>query len=151
MRKTVYLISFLFFVFLFFLNNGHLSLDCGSYKKEKIKINNTDITVDISNDNCKRKLGLSGRKSLSDNIGMLFLFEKEGRNGIWMKDMNFPIDIIWFDSDEKIILLEKNIAPETYPGVFGEDAVSKFVLEVRSGFIEENNLKIGDKMLILKD
>jgi len=86
---------------------------------------------------------------LAENEGMLFIFENEGYFGIWMKDMNFPIDIAWLDKDKKIISIEKNVDPETYPKVFYAQKndlpiLSLYVLETSAGFLGKNNIQIGD-------
>ena len=122
------------------------------YEKKEILIGNKKIIVDIADDDLKREKGLSGRERLNDLEGMLFIFDKEGRYGFWMKDMNFSIDIIWINSEyevvdispNEIVYIEKDLNPESYPNVYYPDSDSSLVLEVVSGFSEENNLKVGD-------
>lgn len=88
--------------------------------------------------------GLSGRKEMKDNEGMLFIFDKVGKYGFWMKDMNFPIDMIWIGDDFRVVSIQKNAQPASYPQIFGDSVDSRYVLEVISGFSEKNNLQIGD-------
>ena len=114
------------------------------YEKKEILIGNKKIIVDIADDDLKREKGLSGRERLNDLEGMLFIFDKEGRYGFWMKDMNFSIDIIWINEKNEIVYIEKDLNPESYPNVYYPDSDSSLVLEVVSGFSEENNLKVGD-------
>lgn len=109
-----------------------------------VKIGNTELKVEIVSTNEKRAKGLSGRKELKENEGMLFVFDKLAKNYFWMKEMNFPLDIIWFDQNKKIIYLEKNVLPSSYPKSFGSDFDSQYVLEVSAFFSDRNNLKIGD-------
>ena len=68
-----------------------------------LKINQINLNIEISDTKAKREQGLSGKEGLAENEGMLFVFEKEGYYGFWMKDMNFPIDIAWLDKNKKII------------------------------------------------
>lgn len=91
-----------------------------------------------------RTKGLSGRASLGTDEVMLFIFEKEGRNFFWMKDMLFAIDIAWLNSDREVIHLEKNVSPETFPKSFGSDENSKYVLEFKAGVVDSIGMKIGD-------
>lgn len=93
-----------------------------------------------------RTKGLSGRPSLGTDEVMLFVFEREGRNFFWMKDMLFPIDIIWADTDRRIIHIEKNVSPETFPKSFGPDDNSKYVLEFKAGTADSVGMKIGDRI-----
>lgn len=109
-----------------------------------VKINDAIIEVDIASSDVERARGLSGRVSLGDNSGMLFVFDKPSRNMFWMKDMNFPIDIIWLDENKKIIYIKENLSPKTYPEVFGPEVLSMYVLEVNSNFTKKYNIKIGD-------
>ena len=76
---------------------------------------------------------------------MLFIFEKPGKYYFWMKDMNFPIDMIWIGEDMRVIYIKKNAQPESFPKTYGPDIDSKYVLEVVAGFSEKNNLKEGDR------
>lgn len=97
-----------------------------------------------------RQNGLSHRRPLSSDEGMLFVFEKEGFYGFWMKDMLFSIDIIWIDANLKIVHIENNVSPQTYPKVFRPTSKSLYVLEILAGQSEISNIKIGDSVKILK-
>ena len=93
-----------------------------------------------------RTKGLSGRQSLGTDEVMLFMFEREGRNFFWMKDMLFPIDIVWVGADRRIIHIEKNVSPESFPKSFGPDENSKYVLEFKAGTADSVGIKIGDSV-----
>lgn len=88
--------------------------------------------------------GLSGRNGLKEDEGMLFVFNDPGKYDFWMKDMKFPIDIIWISEDKKIIDITKNILPESYPAVFKPASSARYVLEVNAGFSDTSEIKIGD-------
>ncbi|MFA6227217.1 MAG: DUF192 domain-containing protein [Candidatus Paceibacterota bacterium] len=123
---------------------------CIKYDKAQIEIGGKIIEVDVSDTDYKREVGLSGRNLLSDDTGMLFIFEKEGNYGFWMKDMNFPIDIVWINTDFSVIGIEKSVAISTYPKAFGQDYFAKYVLELPSGFSDKNSLMVGNKISILE-
>ena len=88
--------------------------------------------------------GLSGHKPLADNEGMIFIFDTPGVYKFWMKDMLFPLDIIWLAPDKTVVGFEKSLSPQTYPQSFGPDALSQYVLEISNGQIDNLNIKIGD-------
>ena len=136
------------FSYLKFINTDRSEEMCGKYETGEVFINGTSIKTFVADDYCKLSLGLSGKKAIKDDEGMLFVFEKPGNYGFWMKDMKFPIDIIWISKDFSVIGIEKNLKPETYPKIFGRDFISKYVLEVRSGFSDENEVKIGEPVKI---
>ena len=119
---------------------------CGEYNKGEIQIGSKVLSVDIADNDCKRSLGLSGKISLNDE-GMMFVFEKQGNYGFWMKDMNFPIDILWIDDNYKVVGVEKSLSPNTYPESFGEKYLARYVLEVPAQYSDKNNIKIGDKII----
>lgn len=116
---------------------------------EQVKIRNITLTVDIADDDKEREKGLSGREFISPTEGMLFVFDISGEYSFWMKDMKFPIDIIWIDENFKIIYIEEGVLPETYPMTFRSPSKSKYVLEVGSLISTKNNFKIGDKVEFL--
>lgn len=91
-----------------------------------------------------RSRGLSGRPSLDEGTGMLFVFEEDGMHGFWMKDMNFPIDMLWLDADKKIIFIAAGVPPESYPQTFAPSAPARYVLEVPAGWAERNGVRVGD-------
>ena len=123
-----------------------VSIQTHQYSTTTLKIAGQTLNIDLAQTPDEREQGLSGRKSLADGTGMLFVFENSGLYGFWMKDMLFPIDIIWVNEEKNIVHIEKSLTPETYPKVFGQEVVSKYVLEVQSGFSDKNRIKIGDKV-----
>lgn len=108
-----------------------------------IDIGNSRIKALVANTPDLREKGLSGREGLPEGEGMLFVFETPGKYGFWMKDMKFPIDIIWISGD-RAVGIEKSLSPDSYPQIFypGEDV--NFVLEVPAGFSERHNINISD-------
>ena len=127
---------------------------CGQYAQGELKNGTSTITVDIADTECKQVLGLSGRKSLVGGQGMLFVFNTIGNYGFWMKDMNFPLDIIWMDNDLQVVGIEKSLATSTYNDVnpaasqiFGSQYSAQYVLEVPADYANKNTLKVGDKMI----
>lgn len=108
----------------------------------------TPIKVEIVKEEKERIKGLSGRKNLGEKIGMLFVFPTSDFHGIWMKDMNFPIDIVWLDAGYFIVDYVENVSPDTYPETFRPNKKAIFVLELNSGFIKENFIKVGDQLTL---
>ncbi|HEU5121885.1 MAG TPA: DUF192 domain-containing protein [Candidatus Saccharimonadales bacterium] len=91
-----------------------------------------------------REKGLSGTASLRDNEGMLFIYDHEDKWGIWMKDMNYPIDIVWLDKDKKVVYIVKNAPPESYPyESFTTKQDAKYILELPAGTVGKKAISIG--------
>jgi len=112
-------------------------------------IGETALKIEIADSKKERTVGLSGRPSLNHNTGLLFIFDEPDFHGIWMKDMNFPIDIIWLDSSMQIIDFKKDIRPKSFPETYKPNKKALYVLEVPVYFISDNYLKIGDQMTVL--
>lgn len=111
-----------------------------------IKIVGQNIRIDLALTPAEHMQGLSGRSQLKEDESMFFVFDQLGRYPFWMKDMKFPIDIIWIGPDLRVIYIKKNAQPESYPETYGPDLDAKYVLEVVSGFSDKNNLKVGDRV-----
>ena len=81
----------------------------------------------------ERAQGLSGRSGLTDDEGMLFIFDYDARHGFWMKDMLFALDIIWLDADMNVVHAETDVSPDTYPRSFVPTVPARYVLEINAG------------------
>lgn len=131
------------------------------YSGAEILVKGRAISVLLADTELKRIRGLSDRQSLAADEGMLFVFPTEDFHGIWMKEMLFPIDIIWLQktqinadtellsgSDTKAQLLvadtKENVLPWTFPAVFYPKEKTQYVLEVPGGFIQANGVVHGD-------
>lgn len=89
--------------------------------------------------------GLSNRVELKPSTGMLFEFKQPSRQCIWMKDMNFSLDIIWLNETKTITKLMSDVKPDTFPEPYcAED--TKYVIELNSGDAKNLNLTTGQKL-----
>ncbi|OGG47170.1 hypothetical protein A2671_01145 [Candidatus Kaiserbacteria bacterium RIFCSPHIGHO2_01_FULL_49_13] len=111
-----------------------------------VKIDDVEIAVEFADTPALRTKGLSGRELLEEGRGMLFIFENAGRYDFWMKDMHFPIDIIWISSDKKVVGITPSLSPETFPEVYYPPTDVPYVLEVPSGYAATHGLKEGDQL-----
>ena len=114
-------------------------------RKVLIKINDFNLEVEVAETFSEKAQGLSGRERILDNQGMLFVFKTPGRYPFWMKGMKFPIDIIWLDKDLKIVEINREVQPESFPELLRPSASIQYVLEVKNGWVDEHNIKQGDK------
>ena len=98
------------------------------------------IPVTIADTSLEQEVGLSGTEFLPPNTRKLFVFNVPGEYGFWMKDMQYPIDIIWIDNSFRILGITEGVTPETYPKVFYPPGPIQYVLEVNAGFSTTHNL-----------
>lgn len=113
-----------------------------------IVIGATTVQASIADSLPERIKGLSDTPYLPDGIVKLFAFGAEGEHSIWMKDMNYPIDIIWVAKAGQIVHIKKDVAPETYPESFASPKPAWYVIETPAGFVEKSGIKIGDEVVV---
>jgi uncharacterized membrane protein (UPF0127 family) len=118
--------------------------------KMDVVLGGKTFIMDIADTPVLQTQGLSGRTALSNDAGMIFVFSTPGEYGFWMKDMNFPLDIVWISPDSHIIFMEKSLATSTYPQVYYPTSPAQYVLEISAGQADALNLKIGDAVNFIK-
>lgn len=84
--------------------------------------------------------GLSDRVGMARNHGMLFQYANQGTRCFWMKDMHFPLDIIWLNAQNQVLKIESNVSPDTYPHPFCASPAQN-VIELNAG--EARSLRVG--------
>ncbi|MDE2071118.1 MAG: DUF192 domain-containing protein [Patescibacteria group bacterium] len=104
----------------------------------------TTVTLAVAADDQSRQKGLGGRTNIG--TGMFFIFDSDDLWGIWMKDMQVPLDIVWLDKNGAIITADTNVAPDTYPRVFYPTSPARYVVELPAGFLESHYIQAGDKV-----
>lgn len=103
-------------------------------------------TIEVADTPAARTQGLSGRESVPDDYGMLFVFDFPDEHSFWMKDMQVPIDIIWISEEGRIVYITHELAPDTYPTQFAPPAPARYVLETRAGYARERGWEIGTQL-----
>ena len=121
-------------------------LDWKNINAWTLSFGNNVVLVEVANTLELKKQGLSGRDSIDDKKGMLFVFDRPETPSFWMKDMKFPIDIIFFDKDWNTVDIKENFPPESYPETYTSKEKSKYVVEVNAGFASRNNWQIGNQV-----
>jgi uncharacterized membrane protein (UPF0127 family) len=145
----IIVVIFLVSLFLYFEKKENFFVKNNENAIKYVKIGGATLKVDLASTQEQQEKGLSIKENLNDDEGMLFIFKKPSINYFWMKDMRFPIDIIWIGKDLQVVYIEKNVNPDTYPHLFGPNEEVKYVLEVNAGFSEKNNLKKNDNVFLL--
>lgn len=143
--KTLFLVLVVSVMLLLFSHFFFFKID-----SSQVSINGIVIKTEVVSRDNDLARGLSGRKTIKENESMLFVFQKPMKWGIWMKDMNFPIDVIWLDQNGKVVDFVLSMDPKSYPKTFYPTHDSSFVLETATGFIEKAKIKIGDSVNLPK-
>ncbi|OGG23622.1 hypothetical protein A3A79_00200 [Candidatus Gottesmanbacteria bacterium RIFCSPLOWO2_01_FULL_43_11b] len=114
----------------------------------QVKIRDSVFYVDLAIAPKDRERGLSGRKSMAQNRGVLFLFGSPGVYHFWMKDMHFPLDFIWI-SESTVVDIDENVPPPKtgeFPVELSPSQSIDKVLEVNGGVVKSSRIQIGDTL-----
>ena len=114
-----------------------------------VQLDDKLLQVYIADTDPRRMRGLmfETESFLSDDKGMLFVFDEPGNRSMWMKNMQFHLDIIWFSENGNVVSIKKNVPPCITPvevmscksvGVSADNA--KYVLELTSGYVDEYSI-----------
>ncbi len=120
------------------------------YENVTVKIDKRSFKLMKADTFIKRAIGLMYRKSIPKDGGMLFILKRASRQGIWMKNMKFPIDIIWVDGDMSVcdITHSAELCHRINCKIYRPRRSAKFVLELKSGSCKRFKIKTASKVEI---
>ena len=102
------------------------------------------IMIEVADTDAERRQGLSGRESLQEETGLLFIHETKSIPSYWMNGMLISLDFVWLN-DGVVVDLTENVPPEDPPvSFYSPSGLVDTVLEVNAGFIEKHSLSVGD-------
>lgn len=124
------------------------------FPSSTIRVGEDELKVLVANNSARWYKGLSDRRNLKGYDGMIFVFPERGKHTMVMRNMHFPLDIVWIDGNTVVDVVQ-NIPLESGRS---EDELTKYsprelaniVLEMPAGFVEKNNIKIGDRVELLE-
>ena len=106
-----------------------------------------EVGVKVARKPAELAQGYSNHSPISDHEGMLFIMPNTALHTFWMKNMLFDLDFIYINNNKVVDLIENVPCPANYNGqtyiVNPQKAFNK-VLEVKSGFVKNNKIKVGD-------
>uniref|UniRef100_A0A7C5EN67 DUF192 domain-containing protein n=1 Tax=Desulfobacca acetoxidans TaxID=60893 RepID=A0A7C5EN67_9BACT len=112
----------------------------------RLTVKGVPVLAEVVSTPQKHYLGLSHRRELPEGRGMLFLMSDLRYQVFCMRDMLFPIDIIWIH-EGKVAGLHKNLSPGD-TGNYRSPVPVRLVLEVPGGFAERHGIKAGDPVVL---
>ncbi len=116
-------------------------------RRDVITIRDQQLMIEIARTGAEQERGLSGHAPLAANAGMLFPFPSGSMPGFWMKDMLFPIDMIWI-ADGRVVGFVERAAPDDRPTrtVYYPPQPISDVLEVAAGTVARLGVQVGDTL-----
>jgi hypothetical protein len=130
-------------------------LESVEFPRGTILIDDIPLEVQIADSEPRRVRGLMFQDQLPFDQGMIFVFDDSGLYSLWMLNMQFSLDMIWFDQDGKVVHIEQDVPPcktaleiTTCQSIV-PDGEAKYVLEVTSGFVKQNNITHDSLLTII--
>lgn len=123
-----------------FKKEGELFFQPASGGKAIAKIDIEKAETDV-----ERAQGLMFRKSMPEDKGMLFLFERSEQQGFWMRNTYIPLDIIFVDENNVITTIHEN-TKTLNDNSLPSNGPAKYVVEVNGGYTKKHGIKVGDKI-----
>jgi len=114
--------------------------------KTTLTINQNHYQLTIARTTAQLEQGLGGRPSLPADQGMLFEFNKTAQWCFWMKDMHFPIDMIWLNQNKQVVYIKPDALPSSYTAKFCPTQSAKYVIELKAGTAQADQLRINSKL-----
>ena len=115
-----------------------------------LEIDGSRFEVEIAATPAERSRGLSGRESLPDSSGMLFVYESARTPSFWMKEMLIPLDFVWIGDDCSVVDLRTDVPPPA-PGTstgslprYRPGSPVRYVFEINAGKVDELGIEVGD-------
>ena len=103
------------------------------------------IDIEIADTVNKTILGLMFRNKMLETQGMLFLFDNQEPRSFWMKDTYIPLDIMFIDSEHRIVSIAENTTPFSVDG-YASKGPAQYVVETVAGFSRKYGVKAGCKI-----
>ncbi len=106
------------------------------------------VDAEVADTPYQRYVGLSDHDDLDEGEGMLFVFDDEDERTFVMRNMDFPIDIVFADADGEITTIHEAPVPDGPGSLDRYQGTGQWVLEVPKGFAADHDIDEGDRLRI---
>jgi len=150
--KVVLVLSIIVLVVVGFIVVAVLNNNKNPVENSKaVNINNQIFKVDIAETDLEKTMGLMYRKTLPENEGMFFIFDKAGTYTFWMANTFVDMDILWIDESMQIVHIQENAKScpdptKTTCNIYNPKITAKYVLEINAGLSSKFGFKVGHKV-----
>jgi hypothetical protein len=126
-----------------------------SFPKGTVKIDSDVITVEVAETAAEQQRWMTFRQDrLPLDTAMLIKYDKPDLYEVWMLNIEYNLDLIWFDKDGNAVYMIKDTPPcenvvETVSCTYKTTKQALYVMAATSGFIDEHNISVGSKMTII--
>jgi hypothetical protein len=116
----------------------------------KAVLGDVELQLEVASTPEEREIGLMHRRALGERQGMLFVFEEAATHPIWMKNMEFPLDILWLDGDMRVVHVLRDVPPcRTDPcPIYAPPVEAAYVLELPANFTLRHGIGTGAQLVL---
>ena len=102
------------------------------------------VQAEVADSFGTRMQGLMKRESLAPNYGMLFLFEADDRQCMWMKNTLIPLSVAFIDAQGAIVNVAdmQPLSEQSHCSAHP----ARYALEMTQGWFRERGLKPGTRI-----
>ena len=130
-------------------------LETVAFPRGMIQVDDVTLEVQIADTESRHVRGLMFQEQLPYDQGMIFVFSKPGLHSLWMLNMQFPLDMIWFDADGNVVHIEQDVPPcktaleiTTCQSILPSGSAT-YILEVTAGFVDMHDITAESKLEII--
>ena len=120
-----------------------LALLVPAYATTTMRVGGRSFVLQVADDDATRERGLSGRRILARDGGMLFAYNQSGQYCYWMEDMRFSLDMLWLNASKQVTYIKSDATPGSYPQQFCPPSPSQYVIELNAGTARAVGVHIG--------
>lgn len=106
-----------------------------------IRLGNSVFKAWIALNEDDRLAGLSKEGHINDSQALIMAFPEDDVHGVWMKGMTYPIDVVWLDSDKRVVYAIKNIPFEDQEKIYSPNVKSRYIVELKAGMVERQSIR----------
>ncbi len=103
------------------------------------------FSVELADTPEKRQSGLMFRKELTEDMGMLFVYEQPSVRTMWMKNTPLSLDMLFIDKEGTILKIVPHTVPYSETFIVGAPR-TQYVLELRAGTTQRAGIRVGDQV-----
>ena len=125
------------------------------FSKGTIAINNHSISTEIAETPAERQRWLTFRSDeLPLNSSLLLVYDKPDLHSLWLLNIRFNLDLIWFDGDGNIVYIKQGVMPckntlDASQCTYKNTIPAKYIIAATSGFINYHNITKDSKIKLI--
>ena len=126
-----------------------------AFSKGTVKINDDVITVEVAQTAAERQRWLTFRQDMLPlDTAMLIKYDKRDLYQVWTLNIEYNLDLIWFDENGNAVYMKKDVPPcsnlvETVSCTYKTTTPALYVVAASPGFIDAHGITVGSKMTII--